>query len=117
MLYDDSAYVETLAPPEQQAPRGPAGLMGRQVAGKEFLDAYFSHGDWDELVGLVYNQASAESLAHFARSHPGAAARRRNVRLVDGRLFHASFFPSPPAPLLYPPCPPDPSYAWARQHG
>jgi glycosyltransferase involved in cell wall biosynthesis len=117
LLYDDSAYVETLAAPAQRAPRGPVGLMGRQVAGKEFLDAYFSHGDWDELVGLVYNQASAESLAHFARSHPGAAARRRNVRLVDGRLFHASFFPSPPAPLLYTPCPPDPSYAWARQHG
>jgi glycosyltransferase involved in cell wall biosynthesis len=117
LLYDDSAYVETLTPPAQAAPRAPAGLMGRQVAGKEFLDAYFSHGDWDELVGLVYNQASAGSLAHFARNHPGAPGRRRNVRLVDGRHFHANFFPTPPAPLLYTPCPPDPSFAWARQHG
>src|SRR5262249_11537651 len=25
--------------------------------------------------------------------------------------------PAPPAPLLYYPCPPDPRFAWARQHG
>jgi hypothetical protein len=75
MLYDDSAYVETLAPPEQQAPRGPAGLIGRQVAGKEFLDAYFSHGDWDELVALVYNQASGSATAGATgRNTPPCAA-------------------------------------------
>jgi glycosyltransferase involved in cell wall biosynthesis len=117
LLYDDSAYVETLGTPGQAVPGAPAGLMGRQVAGKEFLDAYFRHGDWDELVGLVYNQASAASLAHLARSRPSAQQRPRNIRLVDGRRFHASFFPNPPAPLLHTPCPPDPSYAWARQHG
>src|SRR5207248_9417772 len=95
----------------------PQGLMGRQVAGKEFLDAYFRHGDWDDLVAVVYNPASAASLGQFARRHPGTSGRKRNVQLIDGRRFHASFFPTPPAPLLYTPCPPDPSYAWARRHG
>jgi glycosyltransferase involved in cell wall biosynthesis len=30
--------------------------------------------------------------------------------------FLPSFFPEPPARVLYTPCPPDPSFAWARYH-
>jgi hypothetical protein len=40
LLYDDDAYVENLSisgGPRSQSQ--PAGLMGRQVAGKEFLKA------------------------------------------------------------------------------
>src|SRR3954470_16483018 len=92
LLYDDSAYVETLQRPAQVAPGAPQGLMGRQVAGKEFLDAYFRHGEWDDLEAVVYNPASAASLSQFARHHPGTPGRKRNIHLVDGRRFHASFF-------------------------
>jgi glycosyltransferase involved in cell wall biosynthesis len=117
LLYDDSAYVETLKRPDRAPPGGPAGLMGRQVAGKEFLDAYVTSGSWNECVALVANRASRESLAHFCRSHPAWGLRPRRVEVVDLANFHRRFFPEPPARQLYLPCPPDPKYAWARQHG
>src|SRR5260370_665332 len=39
LVYDDSAYLETLQRPSDAGTRGPHGLMGRQVAGHEVLDA------------------------------------------------------------------------------
>jgi glycosyltransferase involved in cell wall biosynthesis len=117
LLYDDDGYVEVPGQP----PRGPAGnrtgLMGRQVAGKEFLDALFRHGSWTALHALVRNQASARSFLRYCQAHLDGPARRRTARVVDERRFHQLFFPTPPAPLLYYPCPPDQRYAWARQHG
>src|SRR5262245_33305847 len=65
LLYDDDAYVETLDRPQKAQGSGPMGLMGRQVAGKEFLDAYLEHGRWNDLVALVRNQASADSLVRL----------------------------------------------------
>src|SRR5207249_4353078 len=47
LLYDDGGYVETVRPQPGAAPGSPAGLMGRQVAGKEFLDAFLHHGRWE----------------------------------------------------------------------
>lgn len=117
LLYDESAYVETLKRPARPSAGGPVGLMGRQVAGSQFLDAYLSHGTWTELVALVRSRASGESLLRTCREHPSSQGKKRRLRLVEERDFHATFFPTPPAPLLYTPCPPDPRYAWARQHG
>src|SRR6516165_6913497 len=54
LFYDDDAYVETLRRSPRQPGEGrPFGLMGRQVAGKEFLKAFLDHGSWTELVALV----------------------------------------------------------------
>ncbi|HEV2947630.1 MAG TPA: DUF6165 family protein, partial [Gemmataceae bacterium] len=92
------------------------GLIGRQVAGKEFLDAYFNHGSWTELVALVRNAASAKSILHWCQNHPSSQTRRRGLRIVEEHEFHRDFLPSPPATLIYNPCPPDARYAWARQH-
>ncbi len=115
LLYDDDAYVE------QVTPRGTGasvrGLMGRQVAGKEFLDAYLTHGSWENLAALVRSPAAAASLLRLCREHPSSQGRVRGLRVVEEAHFHRDFFPTPPAPLLYTPCPPDPRYAWARQHG
>lgn len=61
LLYDDSAYQETLQL-VQPAGAAPIGLVGRQVAGHEFLDALLSHGSWEELTAVVHNQTSADSL-------------------------------------------------------
>jgi glycosyltransferase involved in cell wall biosynthesis len=115
LLYDDDGYVEQ---PGQALQEGGTrlGLIGRQVAGKEFLDAYFSHGSWTELVALVRNAASAKSILHWCQNHPSSRTRRRGLRIVEEREFHRFFFPSPPATLIYNPCPPDARYAWARQH-
>jgi glycosyltransferase involved in cell wall biosynthesis len=116
LLYDDDGYKEVLGQPLKDASGTRTGLIGRQVAGKEFLDAYLSHGSWTELVALVRNQASAQSILRLCESHPSSQTRRRGLRVIEERRFHQAFFPTPPANLLYNPCPPDLRYAWARQH-
>ena len=117
LLYDDEAYGETIQRPRGAPSGGPIGLMGRQVAGKEFLNAYMTHGRWKETIGLVRNRASAESLARIWRSHPSTETRAGSLRIVEESKFHDAFLPSPPSNLLYLPSPLDSRYAWARQHG
>jgi glycosyltransferase involved in cell wall biosynthesis len=90
--------------------------MGRQVAGREFLDAYLTHGEWTEVVGLVRNRASAEPLVRLWRTHPSCQTRLRSLKLVEEQRFHGAFLPTPPANLLYLPGPLDPRYTWVRQH-
>lgn len=65
------------------------------VAGREFLDAYFTHGDWQELTAIVYNQASAQSLARLHEQHP--CRRGRPLRLAPMAAFPGCLFPVPPA--------------------
>ena len=117
LYYDDSAYRETLELAGAQKAGQPAGLMGRQVAGKEFLDAYLSHGDWAELFALVPNAASEQSIAEFCRSHPSSRDRQRRLRVIPRGRFFEDFLPAPPVCRLYFPCPPDPGFAWARESG
>jgi glycosyltransferase involved in cell wall biosynthesis len=113
LLYDDSAYVEAVGQPRRAGAGAPAGLVGRQVAGREFLDAYLAHGHGPELVAVVWNQASAQSLARLCEQQPPGRPRR-SLRVVTMDSFLESFCVTPPAPVLYTPCPPDPSFAWAR---
>jgi hypothetical protein len=100
LLYDDDAYVETLARPPH-ATSGPVGLMGRQVAGKEFLDAYLTHGDYSELAALVRNRPSAQSISNYWRTHPAIQGTKRQLRIVDEKTFHTTFLPTPVAPVLH----------------
>jgi glycosyltransferase involved in cell wall biosynthesis len=116
ILYDDSAYVETVRPAAPAGPEAPLGLMGRQVAGREFLQAFLTSGLRDDLTAVVYNSASAASLQHLCRQHPSSGTRPRQLRVVMARDVLQAFFPEPPARILYTPCPPDPSFAWARDH-
>jgi glycosyltransferase involved in cell wall biosynthesis len=116
LLYDDDAYVETVGPPRRARPGGPVGLMGRQVAGREFLDAFLAHGRWSELVALVRNRSSAESLTRLWRAHPACRDPARRLRIVPQQRFHERFFPEAPAAVLHLPSPPEARYAWARQH-
>ena len=116
-FYDDDAYVEKAPPAAGGASKGVAGPMGRQVAGKDFLNAYLGHGQSDRLVALVRNRASAQSLVALCRSHPSSRGRTLRVEIVGEAEFHRRFFPDPPAPLLHLPQPLAPKYAWARQHG
>jgi hypothetical protein len=70
LLYDDSGYVETVRPGPGGGGEQPMGLVGRQVAGREFLDAYLRHGDYRELTAIVWNPTSAATLAALCRQHP-----------------------------------------------
>jgi glycosyltransferase involved in cell wall biosynthesis len=111
LLYDDSAYSETLQPVHTASGEQPRRLVGRQVAGHEFLDAYLSYGEYDQMIGAVWNQASADSLVQRCRRHPRAGGRA--PRLVEVDRFLERGLP-PAAPILYTPCPPDASFAWMR---
>jgi glycosyltransferase involved in cell wall biosynthesis len=112
LLYDDSAYVETLAPVQSPGAERPVALVGRQVAGREFLDSYLEHGAYNELIGVVWNQPSADSLRNVCRRHPRAA--QRPLRIVPVDRFCPREPAGPAAPLLYTPCPSDASFAWMR---
>ena len=114
LFYDDDAYQETLERPRSPAGDEPIGLMGRQVAGRAFLDAYMAHGTAPEWVALVPYQASAETLSRFFEAHPSRRPDLR-LRIVGSGDFHASFARRAPASPLHFPCPPDVKMAWARQ--
>ena len=109
LVYDDDAYVE--------AGGRAAGLMGRQVAGRSFLEAYLSHGTFSELAALVHEQTSAASLVQLWREHPAARTDPRTLRVIESGELYRSLFPDPPATIMHAPQPPDPMLAWARQQG
>jgi D-inositol-3-phosphate glycosyltransferase len=114
LLYDDGAYVETLKTPAGQAAGGPMGLMGRQVAGKAFLEALLAHGRASQYVAVTLNAPSANSFANLCRTHPAPAVRNRRYQVADVQHFHRTFFPNPPAPIIHIPQPPEARFAWVR---
>ena len=69
LFYDDDAYTESRHDPGRSRDEDrPVGLMGRQVAGKEFLKAYLDHGAWTELVASCPQQTECRiSQAPVAR--------------------------------------------------
>ena len=116
LYYSDSAYTETLHQPRGVMPGVPLGLMGREVAGKEFLDAYLSHGSWTELVALVPDSASLESIKRLCVTHDSSRNKKRRLQCVELGEFSDTFGTSPPANLIHFPGPPNASFAWSRQH-
>lgn len=116
LYYSDDAYVETIDRPSQHTAGKPVGLMGRQVAGKEFLDAYLTHGNWSELTALTTSPAATRSLFDFCQNHPTSRFRKRVLYPFELNDFHNSFVREPPASILHFPCPVDANYAWVRRH-
>ncbi len=116
LFYDDSGYREKAPGAPGKAGR-PAGPIGRQVAGVEFLDALLTHGRWSELTAVApHEEGSAALLSHWVQQPP-ARTEGRALRVVPLGQFHRHFFPEAPAPILHFPGPINPAYAWARQHG
>jgi glycosyltransferase involved in cell wall biosynthesis len=109
LVYDDDAYVE--------AGGAAPGLMGRQVAGRSFLEALLRHGSFSELAALVRARDSAASLVQLWRDHPAAGPPARTLRLIPRGELYGALFPKPPATIIHAPQPPGPVFAWARQHG
>jgi glycosyltransferase involved in cell wall biosynthesis len=107
LFYDDDAYLEAGG----TAP----GLMGRQVAGRAFLEAYLRHGTFSEIAALVRHRGAAQSLIQLWRDHPSPAGEPRALRVIEQTEFHRTYFPDPPASILHAPQPPDPAFAWARR--
>lgn len=103
-LYESDAHVER------------PGIVGRQVAGSEFIDAYLRHGQWQNMVAVVRNQASRDSIAARFREHLRAVRSAQSLAIVPMPAFHERFFPEPPARSLHLPYPLEPELAWARHH-
>lgn len=117
ILYRGDAYQVAAATKQPDGVNAPRGLMGRHVAGKEFLDAYLRHGKWNEVVAVVNNRSQATPLVDFCESHPSSRRGPRRLQLVERSHFQESFCgPSPAATMLYFPCPPESQFVWAR-HG
>lgn len=112
LYFDPDGYVEPAHVPDASAA---TGLMGRHVAGKEFLDAYLAHGTWDALAAVVRGRDRAAPLVELCRAHPSARAKRRRLQIVEEGEFPARFArPDRPAHLLHMPSPPDARFAWVR---
>jgi len=107
LVYDDDAYVEAGGVAQ--------GLMGRQVAGRSFLEALLRDGSFSELVALVRSRASAASLLKLWRDHSAVSSPSRTLRLIERDQLYGSLFPEPAATVIHAPQPPDPAFAWARQ--
>jgi glycosyltransferase involved in cell wall biosynthesis len=107
LVYDDNAYVE--------AGGGALGLMGRQVAGRAFLDAYLTHGSFSELAAVVPERARAASLEQVWRNQAPASNAPRTLRVIERAEFHRTLGSEPAATIVHAPQPPDPAFAWARQ--
>jgi glycosyltransferase involved in cell wall biosynthesis len=115
LYYDQSGYVETTRASTSGTDQRPAGLMGREVAGKEFLDAWLRHGTWTEMSALITSESARTSLARFCQEHPSSVDHCRRLRFFETARFHDEFLANPPASVLHFPNPADPSFAWARQ--
>ena len=115
LVYDGDAYEESASIPDRPIESGGTGLMGRRVAGRSFLDAYLSYGDWSGLMAIVRDRQAAEPLTRLWRSHPATHDRSRTLSILERSAFLQVFFPKAPATLLHYPQPPDSEYAWARQ--
>ena len=111
LYFDADAYTEA----HQLAgdARGPAGLMGRQVAGKEFLDAYLTHGQSDLFRAVVRSRERAEPLVRICRDHPSSRVRERKQSIAVELDFLAGM--TADASVLHFPSPPEARFAWARQ--
>jgi glycosyltransferase involved in cell wall biosynthesis len=112
LYFDADAYTEMHR--RAGSVSGPAGLMGRQVAGKQFLDAYFTHGQWNQLTAVVRSNDRADPLMHMFREHPATCESTRQlwIRVESDFLTAADAY----SDVLHFPGPPDSRFAWARHN-
>jgi glycosyltransferase involved in cell wall biosynthesis len=111
LYFDSDAYTEAHA--RAGSAKGPAGLMGRQVAGKEFLDAYLTHGSWDFLSAVVRSRERGEPLVRLCQQHPSSQSRKRKLTIRVDQEYLADTLG--PEGVLHFPAPPDSRFAWARR--
>lgn len=98
---------------EPSADGRPAGLMGRQVAGRSFLGSLLRYGTWTDLAILARHPGAERSLERACRENPSERLRRLHL-FDEGRLLDDDAG-LPPARLIHLPAPLDSRYAWARQ--
>jgi glycosyltransferase involved in cell wall biosynthesis len=116
LYYDPEGYIEQIGRPVRPGAGAPLGLMGRQVAGRAFLDAYLTFGRWDELTAVVRSRRRADPLIRLCQDHPSSRNRKRRLRIIEEADYPAQLAgPSAPGRLLHTPCPPDERLAWLRQ--
>jgi glycosyltransferase involved in cell wall biosynthesis len=111
IFYDDSAYVETTRDSRGATGDGPMGLMGRQVAGREFFEAFlfYSEHPW---CAVLRGEASSDSLMSYSQNHQRMWGLAPRMVQVDQFLTRSSGEPA--GTILYSPSPPEAAFAWLR---
>lgn len=95
---------------------GSAAPIDREIAGKEFLDAYLTHGRWGALTAVVRGRDRAAPLVELCRAHPSSRQRQRRLQIVEESEFATRFGGGvPPSDVLHFPCQPDARFAWLRR--
>jgi glycosyltransferase involved in cell wall biosynthesis len=107
LVYDDDAYVE--------AGGAARGLMGRQVAGQSFLDAYLKHGTFSEMAAVVREPESARSLVKTWNNQRRVGEFARTLHVIARDSLYTTMFEGSPPAFVHSPQPPDPALAWLRQ--
>jgi glycosyltransferase involved in cell wall biosynthesis len=107
LVYDDDAYVE--------AGGAALGLMGRQVAGRSFLEAYLRHGTFSEMAALVRDRGTSASLLQAWNDKPRVGEFARTLRVIRRNELNGTLFTGSSPTVVHSPQPPDPALAWLRQ--
>lgn len=114
IYYRRESYRETLAIGARPVAGGALGLMGREVASANFLNALLRHGTWSRLDVLHESEADRPAITSTCQAILQSSPTRRHVHLTPIReLSH--WLAAPTAGVLHFPHPPEDRFAWARQ--
>jgi glycosyltransferase involved in cell wall biosynthesis len=114
--FEEDAFVES--PSQSNAPADSLlGPLGRRVAGKEFLAAYFKYAKTPAFGAVVSNPPSTNALKQAYIDSLAGKADSRQLRAFQFRHFHREFFPKSPVDVIHYPSPMNSRFAWARQYG
>jgi glycosyltransferase involved in cell wall biosynthesis len=116
IYFEEDGFLES--PSRSHAPAdSPLGPLGRRVAGKEFLTAYFRHAKTPAFAAVISNSQAGKSVTQLYFESTRNEANRRDLRTLHLRRFHKVFFPKSPADVIHYPSPLNSCFAWARQYG
>lgn len=114
--YHRAAYTETASIRDKahRPSSSPAGLMGREVASKEFLSALLRYGRWSRLDALLSADEDRETLTKACHAQLHSSRRQRHLRIVPPR-DHQEWFEAPTSEIFHCPFPPDDRFAIQRE--
>lgn len=117
-LYETDAFVVTPAGRVQlPGTVETTGINARQVAGKEFLDAWLRYGEGKAVFAFVRNQRNADAIQKYWERFARASEPKCRLNVVSVESGTHRFFEKPPAPIFHIPHVIEPSFAWARRNG
>ncbi len=113
IYFRNEAYSETTSL-RSGDPLRPQGLMGREVASHNFLQALLKHGNWSVLEAILNSEADRSVFTEACKRSLSDSAVPRRVRITLLAEL-APWLAAPPAKVVHFPNPPDSQFALTRQ--